>query len=229
MMEICENNIKTVIGETKPIISLDYGSCVYKTTTELSDIDRLIIVEDGLFNEDDYVNKTYQTINTKNTPNIDEQYIQISTWKQMIENYDIRAIESLWLPNENIYCGSSINIPFKDIFVLDLEKLRRCISAICSNAWVKSKKKFQYNTPDNDYKAKKSLFHVFRLFMFGIQIAKYGKIINYQEANYLWEEIYNTKTNDWTYYKEKYQPLRNKLHSQFVELTDKKYWKKNED
>ncbi|MNR15785.1 hypothetical protein D3C85_1323410 [compost metagenome] len=67
----------------------------------------------------------------------------------------------------------------------------------------------------NPYIAKKSLFHSFRILKYGIQIAKYGRIFDYTEANYLWEEINSFETNDWEFFKTKYQPVYNELKSQF--------------
>jgi hypothetical protein len=80
---------------------------------------------------------------------------------------------------------------------------------------IQGKKKLTVEKDYSPYIAKKSLFHSLRILIEGIQIAKYQKIIDYSQANYLWEEIVNNKVNDWSYYKEKYQPLYNKLNSEF--------------
>jgi hypothetical protein len=42
-----------------------------------------------------------------------------------------------------------------------------------------------------------------------------GKIINYEEANYLLYEILDNPSENWLDYKEKYQSFYNELRSQF--------------
>jgi hypothetical protein len=61
--------------------------------------------------------------------------------------------------------------------------------------------------------------------MFGIQIYKYGRINNYSEANYLYEEIVNSEHNDWDYFKEKYQEPLNQLKSEFKKYSEKEWQK----
>jgi hypothetical protein len=55
------------------------------------------------------------------------------------------------------------------------------------NSFAKAGKKL--DVEKEHYKGKKSLFHSLRILMFGIQIAKAGRITNYGEANDLWKEI----------------------------------------
>ena len=104
------------------ICTFPHGSSVYNIMpTEFSDIDIIAIVDDTLdFSE--YPNKIYEkvfnldmkdfpgtiTFNQKpvNRDNIDidYQYINESTFIEMVKNHHIIAIESLWLP-ENLYIG----------------------------------------------------------------------------------------------------------------------------
>jgi hypothetical protein len=51
--------------------------------------------------------------------------------------------------------------------------------------------------------------------MFGTQLAKHGKIIDYSCANHYWEEIYTNPSLNWDDYKEIYQPIYNKLSTDF--------------
>ena len=71
------------------------------------------------------------------------------------------------------------------------------------------------------YRGQKSLFHSLRIMMFGIQIARDGRITDYHEANHLWDEIYKMGNCGWPVYVEKYKELSNKLHSDFVALCPK--------
>lgn len=61
--------------------------------------------------------------------------------------------------------------------------------------------------------------------MFGIQIYKYDKIINFCEANSLYNEIVMNECNDWNYYKTKYQEPLNKLKTEFRKYSEKEWIK----
>jgi hypothetical protein len=101
-----------------------------------------------------------------------------------------------------------------DEFEIDYDKIREEFSRIASNSWVKCKKKLIIEKDYNPYIAKKSLFHSLRILMFGIQIMKLGKIVDFSEANIYYKDIMDSP-NDWEYLKEKYQPIYNKLKSEF--------------
>ena len=70
----------------------------------------------------------------------------------------------------------------------------------------------------------KSLFHCLRLLEFGIQIATYGKLVNYKVANHYWEDLWDkdiVPSHKWEDYKAMYQPQLNALRSEFVKLCPK--------
>lgn len=153
----------------------------------------------------------------------DFEFVSETTFLNMIDNNDIVALEAIFLSDGHGYwygldCKHN---EYRDRFVLDKWKLRTSISSICSNSWVKCKKKL---TVEKDYNlriAQKSLWHSLRLYMFGIQIATDGKITDWGCANHLWNEIENAEDKTWDYYKAKYQPLFNSLRSEMVKLCDR--------
>ena len=57
--------------------------------------------------------------------------------------------------------------------------------------------------------------------MFGIQIAKYGKITDFTCANKIHDSIFTR--NDWTWEEldEKFRPLRNQILTDFRKVTEK--------
>lgn len=183
-----------------------YGSRVYGTASDNSDHD-FIVVQYG--NEG-----SKQEIKTEifNMTVYDEVAFQ-----KDIDDHEISALECLFLPRELIALENR-----RFSFELNIEKLRHSISSKSSNSWVKAKKKFVVEQDFNPYIAKKSLFHSLRILMFGTQLAEHGKIIDYSEANYFWEEIKDIETNDWEFYKEKYQPVYNSLRTKFKLLAPKK-------
>ena len=107
-------------------------------------------------------------------------------------------------------------------FNLNLSILRKEISATASNSWVKCKKKIEI---EKDYNvAIKSIFHSFRIPMFGIQIAKYGKIVDFHEANYMWVDQFKDmlySEPSWEEIKEKYKPMHNQLMTKFRKFAEK--------
>jgi len=134
----------------------------------------------------------------------------------MLDEHEISALECLFLPPSPPFVMlNKLNYEFK----LDLPKLRKAISHKSSNSFVKCKKKLEV---EHDYYiGKKSLWHSLRMLMFGTQIAKFGEIVNYCEANKFWKEIVMSERNDWLYFKEKYQPIFNELSTEFRKVAPK--------
>jgi hypothetical protein len=167
-----------------------YGSVVYGCTNKNSDEDYVVVVHSD---KDLYYS-------------VDSEYGNATVYSESlfikrIEDHHITAMECIFL-NENDQ--------FLKYFNLNLEKLRREISAVSSNSFVKCKKKMQIG---ESYIGKKSMFHSLRILMFGIQIAKFGRIVDYSEANYLLPIIMDFKT--WDAIKDFCQPIFNSLKSEF--------------
>ena len=176
-----------------------YGSYVYGTNDSESDIDYILVVD-------------YQGDGEKQL-NIDRLNINsysINCFQSMVNNHEVSALECIFLPEKFKIEIHPIN------FFLNIEKLRRSFSEKSSNSWVKAKKKIDIH---NEYRlGRKSLFHSLRILMFGIQIIKYGKIVNYQEANWILEKIQSQDYKNWSEYKEFWQPKYNELRSEFRKL-----------
>lgn len=173
----------------------DYGSRVYRCATEKSDFDYIVIVE----SEDENLKYSVERPNRNITVYSEQNFIK------QIENHEISAMECIFQQPEDRYLKH---------FKLDTDKLRRAISSVASNSYVKCKKKIR----DGEvYIGKKSLFHSLRILMFGIQIAKHGKIVNYGEANEYHKTIFEMN-NDWSELDKKFKPIYNVLKSEFKRL-----------
>lgn len=189
------------------------GSVVYGTyELGVSDSDVLVVIDNSCHSMVDDSPRHILEIKIANGG--DYQFICEDDFTKMVEDNSIEALECIF---------STINPDdkFLKMFKLDKWKLRESVSAICSNSWVKAKKKL---TVEKDYDlriAQKSLWHSMRIYMFAIQIAEHGSILNYQCANDLWYEIKNTENPTWDYYKEKYQEKFNNLRSELVKLCPK--------
>ena len=195
------------------IVMYNRGSVVYGTYEPgVSDVDMLVVVDNTCHSIVDEYPRHICEAKIENGG--DYQFICDDDFAKLVENNSIEALEC-------IFYTIDPDDKYLNMFKLDKWKLRESVSAICSNSWVKAKKKL---TVEKDYNlriAQKSLWHSMRLYMFGIQIAKTGEIYDFQEANPLWEEIKNVENPTWDYYKEKYQPLFNSLRSEMVKLCDK--------
>ena len=126
-------------------------------------------------------------------------------------NHKIDALECHFLqPNPNYP------------FTLDKTLLRKEISSVASNSWVKCKKKLEVE--DDYYTGIKSLFHSFRIPMFGRQIARDGSITNWYEANPLWERRFCPMLDSrptWEEIKTELKPIHNELMTDFRKYAEK--------
>lgn len=176
-----------------------FGSIVYGTVNDKSDKDYIVIIPDHLYQQEQFHYK-----------NQDFNFCKESDWMKMICNNDIRCLECHYLKEKFI-----IKETKKYDLNLNPNKIRKEISTIASNSFVKCKKKLTVEKDFNPYIAKKSLWHSLRLLLFGIQLMQYKNIYNYQEGNRYYNKIVNNENNDWNYYKKIYQPVYNQLKSQF--------------
>lgn len=184
-----EHETRNQIDE-KILHSFLYGSYVYGCNTEKSDVDYIVIVESD--NDDLYYSVKLSVGDA--TVYSEQRFIQ------RIKEHHISALECIFQHNN----------PYRKYFEYNSDSLRREISSVSSNSFVKCKKKL---AKGEDYIGKKSVFHSLRILMFGIQIAKYGSIVDYTEANYLLKDI--MEQNSWKDIKRLYQPLFNRLKSEF--------------
>lgn len=168
-----------------------YGSIVYGCATPDSDTDYIVVVE----SDDDNL---YYSVNEG-----DADYTVYSEKRfiKRIQEHHISALECIF---------QSDNDPYIKYFKLNHEALRREISAVSSNSFVKCKKKMR---DGEDYIGKKSMFHSLRILMFGIQIATHGKIVDYTCANTLLTTIMLCST--WNTINAICKPKYNAMKSEF--------------
>ena len=115
-------------------------------------------------------------------------------------------------------------------FNLNLDTLRRKISAVCSNSWSKARKKLDIPEED-DYIGLKSLFHSIRILSFGRNIAKDNKIdyLNVLIKNEVvkskdfWLQLENEYNSGfrWKEFKSKYTEIQNFNATEFRKLAPK--------
>lgn len=177
-----------------------YGSLVYKTSTKSSDVDMIIVANNSVENIE------------INNGEYNYHIITPDKFQDMLYQHHPVAIECIMAPNEFILMKK---IDFK--FNLQINKLRHSFSHVSSNSYVKCKKKLLQG---DTYIGLKSLFHSIRIPMFGIQIAKFGKINDFTVANNVYKQIFskNWKQEDLD---ETFRTVRNSIMSEFRTVTTK--------
>ena len=182
-----------------------FGSHVYGTAHEDSDEDFIIVCNEKIISKD-----------------INIHYFTPIEFQRLLDQHEIQMIECYFLPKEHILQADFP--PFQ--FEIDKGKLRVSISTITSNSWVKGKKKITVLGDYDKYLAIKSIFHSIRILGLGIQLATHGKIIDFKEYNWLFDDLQKLgKEYDysalWFKIDDKYRKLFNKLNSDFKLLCPK--------
>ena len=133
-------------------------------------------------------------------------------FQEDLSNHKIQNLECYFAPD-----WAKLLEDRKWDFKIELPKLRHSISHVSSNSWVKARKKIQHS---EDYIGLKSLFHSIRIPMFGTQIAKFGKIVDWECANDVWREIVSDK---WTWDKldKNFRELHNSVLVEFRKWASK--------
>lgn len=176
-----------------------HGSRVYGTASEKSDYDYICVVEDDFFTKEILVEGNH-----------DYHFVKEGDWIKKCKDNHLDFCECYFLPAD-----CKIKETFRPELVIEKPKIRANFSHIASNSFVKCKKKLTVEKDYDPYIGKKSLWHSFRILMFGIQILESGKINDYSCANFLYDEIVNNPENNWSYYKENYGQLYNNYKSKF--------------
>ena len=189
-----------------------YGSRVYNCFTDKSDYDYVVIVTDDYKNFIDNIELDNHHFN----------FYKSSHWHDMVNINSIETLECLFVDDKFIIKES---VKF-DIIINQVE-LRKSISKVCSNSYDKCRKKLIIEKDFAPYIAKKSLWHTIRILLFGIQCAKYGKIVDYTEANKFYKDIVLNENNTWEYYKLNWHVFCNNLRTEFRKYSEKEWikWK----
>ena len=198
-----------------------YGSSVYRTKTEKSDLDIVYIADTD--------KEIYEVLQSKDFPfcsdyteKVDLHYISKESFIDLLNKHDIMALEVYYQMAED----QKLMFPFN----LNLDTLRRSVSAVCSNSWSKARKKLEIPEED-DYIGLKSLFHSIRILSFGIDIAKDNKIdylnvlIDGEKisCSNFWHSLQQKYESGWRWpeFKAKYTPLQNANATEFRKLAPK--------
>jgi hypothetical protein len=205
--------LQELINNPKVLNIYQWGSRVYGCFTDKSDFDYNVIVTDDFENFIDNIELEDNHFN----------FYKLSQWQDMIRRNTIETLECIFADTKY-----KIKESIKFNMVIDIIELRKSISKICSNAYDKCRKKLTIEKDFAPYIAKKSLWHCIRILLFGIQCGKYGRIIDYTEANKYYNQIVLNENNSWEYYKENWHVFCNNLRSEFRKYSEKEWIKLKE-
>lgn len=165
-----------------------FGSRVYGSNNEKSDYDFWVIVKDSFKTpENGYLEVSKE--------NVDLNIYKYSTFIQKVSENELQALICAFLPEEKVILQKVKIIP--NIKYIKLKK----------NVFKEASRHLHSLTPrlykeNNIYQAKKMECQSLRDLLFGIQIVKYGKIIDYSEANCYFgkdiDKLYEKFTKEFT-------------------------------
>jgi len=197
-----------------------YGSRVYGTDDEHSD-DDFVVVHKGFSIENSYNdNKAFN----QNAISSEDGQIQVirysrSGFQAAIDNYEIGAIECLFLP-ENKIIQKDEKVVFsmrnfdKPSVNYEIKQMVKKIITKASNSWFLGNKVIENGAHDSSRleKADKAFFHALRILKFGLQLKNHKKIVDFTEANQIWfDRLAVGEPLTYGEVKEKYLPLRDEL------------------
>lgn len=187
--------MKPTITENDYAVYL-YGSRVYGNAQLHSDWD-YVVVREGVEKGD----IRQGMVNVK--------LVSPGHFQRLLDEHRMTALECLFLPPEKTLKAPTTPWRFK----LDKAQLFETVSARSDQDWAKAVKRFNssFDRATELERGKKSLYHSIRLLMFGIQIAKHSSIVDYGEANPIFEEIMTNPSTSWEDYKTEWKPKREKL------------------
>jgi predicted nucleotidyltransferase len=184
-------------GEHKFLHISQYGSRVYGTTTEFSDYDVLVIIDSDEVYELDLHNNEIDF--NGSLIKVDISILSKKTFLSSIEKCDVRSVEILSVPEQFILLETDFMEECRKNFDPSQSNVKSAIrtSFSAKSDWAQARtvKKLI----DKEYRiAIKSLWHSYRVIKFAIQLAKYGRIIDFTESNDFWDILKIIKEEDMT-------------------------------
>jgi hypothetical protein len=194
--QICE---KLKIDYSQILNIYPYGSKIYGTSNEDSDDDFVIVYRSSLLPSGSFKDNAISS---------EDRSVQGSCYSRSgfidaINNYQISALECIFLPDDKIV-QKKMNFSMNKF---DVKELSKKIISTASSSWHFANLAYQ---DDNIDSSKKNIYHALRILDFGIQIKENRKIVDYGSAS-LYKELVD--------YAEDYKPKN--FHDLFIELSEK--------
>jgi hypothetical protein len=181
------------------VLLVPFGSRVYGTHGDDSDYDYLAIVP---------TNRRALSGQEYRRHQVNIQVYNRHDFQKDLDLHRIHALEAYYMPDGAVREACR--------FRLSKRALRAELVRKASHSFVRARKKMEVE--HEPHLGRKSLFHALRILTFGAQIARRGGI-DYGAANEHWFAIRDAGRDDWAYFKERYQPLYNRLASDLRKAT----------
>lgn len=186
---------------------IPYGSRVYEVIDEESDYNVAVISTDPTL--EDTVCEPHSKIEYK--------IINKNDYQTLLDSQDIVAIE-VYFCESYFARGNLKNLQVDYSYKVDKKKICEVFTEKSNNCWIECKNKLT-QVVGHDRPALKSLFHSFRILYFGIQLCTHGKIVDYKEANHIYDEIMKIGA-DWEQLDKHFKPLYDALYLEFKKATE---------
>lgn len=194
--QICE---KLKIDYSQILNIYPYGSKIYGTSNEDSDDDFVIVYRSSLLPSGAFKDNAISSQDRS----VQGSCYSRSGFIDAINNYQISALECIFLPDDKIV-QKKMNFSMNKF---DIRELSKKIISTASSSWHFANLAYQ---DDNIDSSKKNIYHALRILDFGIQIKENRKIVDYGSAS-LYKELVD--------YTEDYKPKN--FHDLFIELSEK--------
>jgi predicted nucleotidyltransferase len=172
-----------------------YGSQVYGTAHEGSDYDIVVTASQMMTHEEKRVNVNGAKLNIHvYTPDV---------FLAALNKHDIMNLECIFAPSWAIL--QEKEVLSREIVV---KRIIKNVLTQSQSSWFNGKMKIRDH---NIEKGVKGIFHSMRMLMFASQIAEFGKITDFSVGNDLYKEMVECDEFEWSYYKEKYLPIKIEL------------------
>ena len=179
-----ENKVEEILKElkiTEEVVTIyPYGSHVYGSAKEGSDVDYIIVTKGAFLKSGGFKQNAISSFDKKAQGVLYSR----SGFTDAINNYEIAALECLSLEPDKIILSKW---PFK-LHKWDEKEMVKNIIKKASASWYIAS---EQSKNDDKHLAKKGIYHALRILMFGLQLKEHKKIIDFQCSNELKQEIYN--------------------------------------
>lgn len=199
-----------LLKETKNAVAVyPYGSRVYGTAEDDSDWDFVVV-----------------TSKARKKSDMKRGLLNIKYWspdhfQHLLDEHHITALECYFLPIDRGYSDTIVlpDKPWK--FKLGKAKLYESLIEKADRDWAKAEKWLRAvdKTPENVLKAKKAIWHSFRILSFGCQIATLKTIFGYDEASWTYHLIMKASAEDWEYHETFWKPKYIDFKESFRKVT----------
>jgi len=172
-----------------------YGSQVYGTNEDHSDID-IILIGSSMHSHKEF------------SPESDELNIHLTTadqFKMDLGRHEIKCFECLYAPKEFILQEKEDMLKG---FKFDKNKLKRMAYGESFQAWKRAK---SFIETGDFLRGTKAIFHGLRILDFAIQICEHKKIINFKSSNGILALLQDSEYIDYYQYKDAFFPSKIKL------------------